>query len=99
VFIYVCKAKRRAVSSGIHISYEDVKQQLTELVEWPLLHPEAFARLGVTAARGVLLHGPSGCGKTLLATALLRKLPFNHFSAKGFVCVFCNFGGVALSAL
>lgn len=26
---------------------EEAKQQLQEAVEWPLLHPEAFLRMGI----------------------------------------------------
>ena len=32
----------------------------SQVVEWPLLHPEAFSRFGVRPARGVLLYGPPG---------------------------------------
>eukprot|EP00191_Tetraselmis_sp_GSL018_P020109 CAMPEP_0177586150 /NCGR_PEP_ID=MMETSP0419_2-20121207/4910_1 /TAXON_ID=582737 /ORGANISM="Tetraselmis sp., Strain GSL018" /LENGTH=801 /DNA_ID=CAMNT_0019076005 /DNA_START=150 /DNA_END=2556 /DNA_ORIENTATION=- len=48
---------------------EDVKRRLRQAVEWPLQHAEAFARLGISAPRGVLLHGPPGCCKTTLARA------------------------------
>lgn len=54
--------------------YSDVKELMGRLVEWPVLHAETFARLGVSAPRGLLLHGPSGCGKTLLALSLLSNL-------------------------
>lgn len=62
--------------------YVELKAQLRELLVWPLQHHDAMARLGVTAARGVLLEGPSGCGKTLLATALLQSVPFAVFAVK-----------------
>lgn len=41
---------------GLH----DVKARLKQAVEWPLLHADAFQRLGLAAPRGVLLHGPPG---------------------------------------
>lgn len=48
---------------------ESVKQQLKRIVEWPLRHADAFARLGLKAAKGVVLYGPPGCCKTTLARA------------------------------
>mmetsp|Transcript_38284 Transcript_38284/g.108230 ORF Transcript_38284/g.108230 Transcript_38284/m.108230 type:complete len:577 (+) Transcript_38284:1138-2868(+) len=48
---------------------DSVKERLQQAVEWPLLHSEAFKRLGLSAPRGVLLHGPPGCCKTTLARA------------------------------
>ena len=35
-----------------------------------LKHPEIYERLGVTPARGLLLHGPPGCGKSLFPQAV-----------------------------
>lgn len=60
-----------------------VKQKLRECVEWPLRHPEAFARLGVRAPQGVLLYGPPGCSKTLTAKALATESGVNFIAVKG----------------
>ncbi|XP_058243354.1 spermatogenesis-associated protein 5-like protein 1 [Hemibagrus wyckioides] len=48
---------------------EEVKLKLRQSVEWPMKFPEAFVRLGVCRARGVLLYGPPGCAKTTLVKA------------------------------
>ena len=58
-------------------------QKLRECVEWPLLHPEAFARLGVLPPRGVLLYGPPGCSKTLLVRACATESGVNFLAVKG----------------
>jgi transitional endoplasmic reticulum ATPase len=60
-----------------------VKQELKEAVEWPLNHPDAFKRLGVTPPRGILLYGPPGTGKTLLAKAVANESDANFISVKG----------------
>lgn len=61
----------------------DVKARLRECVEWPLLHPETFKRLGVRAPRGILLYGPPGCSKTLIAKALATEGGLNFIAVKG----------------
>lgn len=62
---------------------ETVKQRLKEAIEWPLLHPEAFRRLGVDAPKGMLLYGPPGCSKTLTAKALATESGLNFIAVKG----------------
>ncbi|KAH9948308.1 AAA family ATPase [Amylocystis lapponica] len=57
--------------------------RLRECVEWPLLHPDAFARLGVRAPKGVLLYGPPGCSKTLLVRACATESGVNFLAVKG----------------
>lgn len=61
----------------------DVKLKLQQALEWPLKHPEAFARLGIRAPSGVLLYGPPGCSKTMIAQALATESGLNFFAVKG----------------
>lgn len=49
-----------------------VKQQLLEMVVWPLERPQVFLRMGISPPLGMILHGPPGTGKTLLAKAAAR---------------------------
>ncbi|MCF8039504.1 MAG: CDC48 family AAA ATPase [Desulfohalobiaceae bacterium] len=62
---------------------EEVKQTLTEAVEWPLRYPELFARAGIHPPKGLLIYGPPGCGKTLLAKAVANESQANFISVKG----------------
>ena len=51
----------------------DQLRLVRELVELPLVHPEAFAHFGVEPPKGVLLYGPPGTGKTLIARAVAQE--------------------------
>ncbi|MFW5705254.1 MAG: AAA family ATPase, partial [Nanoarchaeota archaeon] len=62
---------------------ENLKQQLTEMIEWPLKNPQAFSRLGIVAPKGILLYGPPGTGKTLLAKAVATETACNFIYVKG----------------
>ncbi len=62
---------------------EDVKQQLIEAVEWPILHPQLFQKHGITPPHGILLFGPPGTGKTLLAQAVATESQANFIAIRG----------------
>ncbi len=62
---------------------ELIKQELIEIVEWPLNKKDDFRRLGIHPPRAVLLFGAPGTGKTLLAKALATESKVNFISVKG----------------
>eukprot|EP01097_Dermamoeba_algensis_P000474 TRINITY_DN1163_c0_g1_i1.p1 TRINITY_DN1163_c0_g1~~TRINITY_DN1163_c0_g1_i1.p1 ORF type:complete len:800 (+),score=237.86 TRINITY_DN1163_c0_g1_i1:75-2474(+) len=62
---------------------EKVKEELRELVQYPVEFPEKFLKFGMNPSRGVLFYGPPGCGKTLLAKAIANECQANFISIKG----------------
>ena len=62
---------------------EDVKQEITEAVEWPLKHKNVFRKLGIRPPKGVMLYGPPGTGKTMLAKAVANESEANFILVKG----------------
>ncbi len=75
--------------SPIGITYDDVGglgpvlEQVREMIELPLKHPELFARLGIDPPKGVLLYGPPGTGKTLIARAVAAESDASFFTING----------------
>ncbi|MQA88864.1 MAG: CDC48 family AAA ATPase [Gemmatimonas sp.] len=71
------------------VTYDDLGglggtiDQVREMIELPLKHPELFQRLGIDPPKGVLLHGPPGTGKTLLARAVANEADANFLSIAG----------------
>ena len=78
VFLDSTPVKYSDIGGQLHVI-----QKLRETVEWPLKHPDAFARLGVRAPKGVLLYGPPGCSKTLLVRACATESAINFVAVKG----------------
>eukprot|EP00268_Persea_americana_P057363 TRINITY_DN6872_c0_g1_i3.p1 TRINITY_DN6872_c0_g1~~TRINITY_DN6872_c0_g1_i3.p1 ORF type:complete len:549 (+),score=129.69 TRINITY_DN6872_c0_g1_i3:229-1875(+) len=62
---------------------QDLKRKLQQAVEWPIKHAAAFARMGISPVRGVLLQGLPGCSKTTLAKAAAHAAEAAFFSLSG----------------
>ena len=82
-------AMREVLVEIPHVSWEDVggldvaRQELQEIIEWPLKEPGRFEKMGITPPKGILLYGPPGTGKTLLAKAAASESNANFISVNG----------------
>lgn len=71
------------------ITYNDVgglekqKQQLEEIVAWPMNCSELFNKTNTTSPAGVIIHGPDGVGKTTLANATAGEFDINITHVNG----------------
>ena len=69
-----------AAGGAPSVTYEDIGglddelEQVREMIELPMRHPELFQQLGIEPPKGVLLHGPPGTGKTLMAKAVASEI-------------------------
>ena len=74
---------------GPDVAYEDIGgldselEQVREMIELPMRHPELFKRLGIDPPKGVLLHGPPGTGKTLIAKAVANEIDASFHNISG----------------
>jgi 26S proteasome regulatory subunit T6 len=58
-------------------------QEIKEVIELPIKHPELFESLGVAQPKGVLMYGPPGTGKTLLARAVAHHTDCTFIRVSG----------------
>ena len=79
-----------AVAEGTpSVNYEDIGgldeelEQVREMIELPMRHPELFKQLGIEPPKGVLLHGPPGTGKTLMAKAVASEIDAHFTNISG----------------
>lgn len=62
---------------------EEIKDKISQAIEWPFHYPEFFNKFNLSAPKGIMLAGPPGVGKTLLVKALANKIKVNFISIKG----------------
>uniref|UniRef100_A0A2H1W6M7 Peroxisomal ATPase PEX1 n=1 Tax=Spodoptera frugiperda TaxID=7108 RepID=A0A2H1W6M7_SPOFR len=58
---------------------EEVKQELTECIFWPIMYPALFP----SQSCGILLYGPPGTGKSHIGSCLARLANMNMITVKG----------------
>lgn len=82
--------KREEEESRLNeIGYDDIGgcrkqlQQIREMVELPLRHPNLFKSIGIKPPRGILMYGPPGSGKTLIARATANETGAFFFLING----------------
>jgi transitional endoplasmic reticulum ATPase len=82
-------AMREVLIQKPNVKWEDigglkeVKEELTEAIEWPLKHADLFSQADVKPPKGLLLYGPPGTGKTMIAKAVATTSEANFISIKG----------------
>ena len=62
--------------------YEELKDELTETIVWPVQRKELAVAYGIKPPKGILLFGPPGTGKTLIMRALAKELDVGFYYVK-----------------
>jgi len=62
--------------------YEEVKQELRDVLLMPSHRPDIVKAYGLKPPRGLLLFGPPGCGKTQLMKAVTQTMKANFYYVK-----------------
>jgi transitional endoplasmic reticulum ATPase len=85
----ILQEKKEEGTESPIVTYQDIGglereiNRIREIVDLPLRFPELFARLGIEAPKGILLHGPPGSGKTLIARAVAQETQAEFFHING----------------
>jgi len=64
------------------IGAKDAKEELSFFIE-SLQNPKKYAKLGITAPKGILFYGPPGTGKTMLAKAVAGEANVMFLATEG----------------
>ncbi|ODV91594.1 hypothetical protein CANCADRAFT_73317 [Tortispora caseinolytica NRRL Y-17796] len=82
-------SKREGFTTVPDVTWADVgalgpiRKELQMAIVQPIMRPDLYKSVGITAPSGVLLWGPPGCGKTLLAKAVANESRANFISVRG----------------
>ncbi|KAL1060056.1 hypothetical protein V6Z11_1Z129200 [Gossypium hirsutum] len=73
--VSVMKVEKAPLESYVDIEGLDAQiQEIKEVVELPLTHPELYEDIGIKLPKGVILYGEPRADKTLLAKMKLMQL-------------------------
>ncbi|TYH10477.1 hypothetical protein ES288_A07G179400v1 [Gossypium darwinii] len=73
--VSVMKVEKAPLESYVDIEGLDAQiQEIKEVVELPLTHPELYEDIGIKLPKGVILYGEPRTDKTLLAKMKLMQL-------------------------
>lgn len=62
---------------------DDEKQQMEEIVAWPIKRSKLFNETNTNSPAGVIIHGDNGVGKTLLSKATAGEFDINFTQVNG----------------